>query len=77
MGAEAAESRLGRLVGFEPPRLPGKPNGFNAFLPGLFGFMMPVGQPEDRATQGCDLSAALEVGAGGPWRDGLPPCKVL
>jgi len=39
--------------------------------PGIFRFcaragsvMLRVGQPEDKALQGCNLSAALEAGAG-------------
>ncbi len=42
------------------------------FQPRRFEGMMPVGQPEDRAMQGCNLSAALEAGAGGAWKHALP-----
>jgi len=31
---------------------------------------MPVGQPEDRAMQECNPSAALEARAGRPWKSG-------
>jgi hypothetical protein len=40
---------------------------------------MLAGQPEDRAMQGCNPSAELEAGAGGPWKHGrhLPFLEIM
>jgi hypothetical protein len=49
---------------------------FFAFVPGLAGVRFFSGQPEDRAMQGCNPSAELEAGAGGPWKHGLLPFAI-